>query len=75
MRINFVSFSDFNSDIEVYNLKKMDLFVYLLIEIITPHMQAEMRQNRMQIPHGIHMTRWRRYLWLQVLQIYMVLHN
>ena len=34
MKINFVSFSDYNSDIEVYNLKKMDLFVYLLVEII-----------------------------------------
>ena len=34
MKINFVSFSDFNSDIEVYDLKKMDLFVYLLVEII-----------------------------------------
>lgn len=34
MKINFVSFSDFESDIEVYNLKKMDLFVYLLVEII-----------------------------------------
>ena len=34
MRINFVSFSDFDSDIEIYDLKKMDLFVYLLIEII-----------------------------------------
>ena len=34
MRINFVSFSDFDSDIEVYDLKKMDLFVYLLVEII-----------------------------------------
>ena len=34
MKINFVSFSDFNSEIEVYDLKKMDLFVYLLVEII-----------------------------------------
>lgn len=34
MKINFVSFSDFNSDIEVYDLKKMDLFVFLLVEII-----------------------------------------
>lgn len=34
MKINFVSFSDFKSDIEIYDLKKMDLFVYLLIEII-----------------------------------------
>lgn len=34
MKINFVSFSDFNSDIEVYELNKMDLFVYLLVEII-----------------------------------------
>lgn len=34
MKINFVSFSDFSSDIEVYDLKKMDLFVYLLVEII-----------------------------------------
>ena len=34
MKINFVSFTEFNSEIRVYNLKKMDLFVYLLIEII-----------------------------------------
>jgi len=34
MKINFVSFSDFDSEIEVYDLKKMDLFVYLLVEII-----------------------------------------
>lgn len=34
MKINFVSFSDYNSELEVYDLKKMDLFVYLLVEII-----------------------------------------
>ena len=34
MKINLVSFSDFTSDIEVYKLEKMDLFVYLLIQII-----------------------------------------
>ena len=34
MKINFVSFSDFNSEIELYNLEKMDLFVFLLIKII-----------------------------------------
>ena len=34
MKINFVSFSDYNSEIEIYDLNKMDLFVYLLVEII-----------------------------------------
>jgi len=34
MKINFVCFSDFNSEIEVYDLVKMDLFVYLLVEVI-----------------------------------------
>lgn len=34
MKINFVSFSDFDSEIEVFNLRKMDLFVFLLVEII-----------------------------------------
>ena len=34
MKINFVSFTDFDSEIEVYDLKKMDLFIYLLVEII-----------------------------------------
>lgn len=34
MKINFVSFSDFDSEIEVYDLKKMDLFIFLLVEII-----------------------------------------
>ena len=34
MKINFVSFSDYSSEIEVYDLKKMDLFVYLLVEVI-----------------------------------------
>lgn len=34
MKISFVSFSDFNSEIELYNLEKMDLFVFLLIKII-----------------------------------------
>ena len=34
MKINFVSFSDFDSEIEVYNLKNLDLFAYLLVEII-----------------------------------------
>ena len=34
MKINFVSFSDYVSEIEVYNLEKMDLFVFLLSKII-----------------------------------------
>lgn len=34
MKINFVSFSDYLSEVEVYNLEKMDLFVYLLCKII-----------------------------------------
>jgi len=34
MKINFVSFSDYNGEIEVYNLEKMDLFVFLLAKII-----------------------------------------
>lgn len=34
MKINFVSFSDYASQIEVYNLEKMDLFVFLLVKII-----------------------------------------
>ena len=34
MKINLVSFSDYSSEIEIYDLKKMDLFVYLLVEII-----------------------------------------
>ena len=34
MKINFVSFSDYTSEIEVYNLEKMDLFVFLLIKVI-----------------------------------------
>lgn len=34
MKINFVSFSDFDVELEVYDLKKMDLFAYLLVEII-----------------------------------------
>lgn len=34
MKINFVSFSDYSTNIEVYNLEKMDLFVFLLAKII-----------------------------------------
>ena len=34
MKINFVSFSDYKSNIEVYNLEKMDLFAFLLVKII-----------------------------------------
>ena len=34
MKINFVSFSDYSSELEVYNLEKMDLFVFLLVKII-----------------------------------------
>lgn len=34
MRINLVSFSDFNSVIEVYDKEKMDLFVFMLVKII-----------------------------------------
>ena len=34
MKINLVSFSDYVSEIEVYNLEKMDLFVFLLSKII-----------------------------------------
>jgi len=34
MKIKFVSFSDFSSELEVYNLEKMDLFVFLLVRII-----------------------------------------
>lgn len=34
MKVNFVSFSDYSSKIELYNLDKMDLFVFLLIKII-----------------------------------------
>lgn len=34
MKINFVSFSDFESEIKVFNLSKMDLFVFLLVEIL-----------------------------------------
>ena len=34
MKINFVSFSEFKGEIEVYNLEKMDLFVFLLVKII-----------------------------------------
>ena len=34
MKINFVSFSDYSGEVEVYNLEKMDLFVFLLVKII-----------------------------------------
>lgn len=34
MKINLVSFSDFNSVIEVYDKEKMDLFVFMLVKII-----------------------------------------
>ena len=34
MKISFVSFSDYSSELEVYNLEKMDLFVFLLVKII-----------------------------------------
>ena len=34
MKINFVSFSDYSSNIDVYNLEKMDLFAFLLVKII-----------------------------------------
>lgn len=34
MKINFVSFSDYTSEIELYNLEKMDIFVFLLVKII-----------------------------------------
>ena len=34
MKINFVSFSDYSGELEVYNLEKMDLFVFLLVKII-----------------------------------------
>ena len=34
MKINLVSFSDYVSEIEVYNLEKMDLFVFMLSKII-----------------------------------------
>lgn len=34
MKINFVSFSDYSGEIEVYDLNKMDLFSFLLVEII-----------------------------------------
>lgn len=34
MKVNFVSFSDYSSKIEVYNLEKMDLFAFLLVKII-----------------------------------------
>ncbi len=34
MRVNFVSFSDYKGDMEVYKLEKMDLFAFLLTKII-----------------------------------------
>lgn len=34
MKVNFVSFSDYNGDMEVYKLEKMDLFSFLLTKII-----------------------------------------
>lgn len=34
MKINLVSFSDFNSVIEVYDKEKMDLFVFMLVKVI-----------------------------------------
>lgn len=34
MKINFVSFSDYSSQIEIYKLEKMDLFAFLLVRII-----------------------------------------